>query len=161
MVKFTSKEKSIERMDNMVLEEKKIKKICNFYVSEYHLEIMLLPYISKKIDNKENIIIITEKDLRNTLKVVIEKINLEQEKKDKIKNLGWNTQNIENIISNSNVIIIGNKNFINEIIFELKEKQIENLKIIACYDYNEVKDEMKEIIAKYEGILNTLGIDNI
>ena len=47
MVKFTSEQKSIERMDNMVLEEKKVKNICNFYVSEYHLEIMLLPYISK------------------------------------------------------------------------------------------------------------------
>ena len=41
----------------MVLEEKKVKNICNFYVSEYHLEIMLLPYISKKIDNEENITI--------------------------------------------------------------------------------------------------------
>ena len=47
----------------MVLEEKKVKNICNFYVSEYHLEIMLLPYISKKIDNEENITIITDIDL--------------------------------------------------------------------------------------------------
>ena len=145
----------------MVLEEKKVKNICNFYVSEYHLEIMLLPYISKKIDDKENIVIITEKDLRKTLKDVIEKINLDQDKKEKIKNLSWNTQNIENIIQNSNVIIIGNKNFINEEIVKLKGKQIENLKIIACYDYNEVKDEMKEIVTKYEVVLNTLGIDNI
>ena len=75
MVKFTSEQKSIERMDNMVLEEKKVKNICNFYVSEYHLEIMLLPYISKKIDNEENITIITEIDLESTLNVVIERIN--------------------------------------------------------------------------------------
>ena len=70
MVKFTSKKKSIERMDNMVLEEKKIKKICSFYVSEYHLEIMLLPYITKKMSNEEKIAIITEKNLRETLEVV-------------------------------------------------------------------------------------------
>ena len=85
MVKFTSKQKSIERMDNMVLEEKKVKNICNFYVSEYHLEIMLLPYISKKIDNEENITIITEIDLESTLNVVIERINLDKDKKEKIK----------------------------------------------------------------------------
>ena len=82
MVKFTSEQKSIERMDNMVLEEKKVKNICNFYVSEYHLEIMLLPYISKKIDNEENITIITEIDLESTLNVVIERINLEKDKKE-------------------------------------------------------------------------------
>ena len=87
MVKFTSEQKSIERMDNMVLEEKKVKNICNFYVSEYHLEIMLLPYISKKIDNEENITIITEIDLESTLNVVIERINLDKDKKEKIKKI--------------------------------------------------------------------------
>ena len=110
----------------MVLEEKKVKNICNFYVSEYHLEIMLLPYISKKIDNEENITIITEIDLESTLNVVIERINLDKDKKEKIKKIGWNIQNIENIIPNTNVILIGSKKFINEKVFELKERQVEN-----------------------------------
>ena len=145
----------------MVLEEKKVKNICNFYVSEYHLEIMLLPYISKKIDNKENITIITEIDLESTLNVVIERINLDKDKKEKIKKIGWNIQNIENIIPNTNVILIGSKKFINEKVFELKERQVENLEIIACYNYNEVKNDMKEIVSKYDGMLNTLGINKI
>ena len=161
MVKFTSEQKSIERMDNLVLEEKKVKNICNFYVSEYHLEIMLLPYISKKIDNEENITIITEIDLESTLNVVIERINLDKDKKEKIKKIGWNIQNIENIIPNTNVILIGSKKFINEKVFELKERQVENLEIIACYNYNEVKNDMKEIVSKYDGMLNTLGINKI
>ena len=143
----------------MVLEEKKVKNICNFYVSEYHLEIMLLPYISKKIDNEENITIITEIDLESTLNVVIERINLDKDKKEKIKKIGWNIQNIENIIPNTNVILIGSKKFINEKVFELKERQVENLEIIACYNYNEVKNDMKEIVSKYDGMLNTLGIN--
>lgn len=145
----------------MVLEEKKVKNICNFYVSEYHLEIMLLPYISKKIDNEENITIITEIDLESTLNVVIERINLNKDKKEKIKKIGWNIQNIENIIPNTNVILIGSKKFINEKVFELKERQVENLEIIACYNYNEVKNDMKEIVSKYDGMLNTLGINKI
>ena len=145
----------------MVLEEKKVKNICNFYVSEYHLEIMLLPYISKKIDNEENITIITEIDLESTLNVVIERINLDKDKKEKIKQIGWNIQNIENIIPNTNVILIGSKKFINEKVFELKERQVENLEIIACYNYNEVKNDMKEIVSKYDGMLNTLGINKI
>ena len=145
----------------MVLEEKKVKNICNFYVSEYHLEIMLLPYISKKIDNEENITIITEIDLESTLNVVIERINLDKDKKEKIKKICWNIQNIENIIPNTNVILIGSKKFINEKVFELKERQVENLEIIACYNYNEVKNDMKEIVSKYDGMLNTLGINKI
>ena len=145
----------------MVLEEKKVKNICNFYVSEYHLEIMLLPYISKKIDNEENITIITEIDLESTLNVVIERINLDKDKKEKRKKIGWNIQNIENIIPNTNVILIGSKKFINEKVFELKERQVENLEIIACYNYNEVKNDMKEIVSKYDGMLNTLGINKI
>lgn len=145
----------------MVLEEKKVKNICNFYVSEYHLEIMLLPYISKKIDNEENITIITEIDLESTLNVVIERINLDKDKKEKIKKIGWNIQNIENIIPNTNVILIGSKKFIYEKVFELKERQVENLEIIACYNYNEVKNDMKEIVSKYDGMLNTLGINKI
>ena len=145
----------------MVLEEKKVKNIWNFFVSEYHLEIMLLPYISKKIDNEENITIITEIDLESTLNVVIERINLDKDKKEKIKKIGWNIQNIENIIPNTNVILIGSKKFINEKVFELKERQVENLEIIACYNYNEVKNDMKEIVSKYDGMLNTLGINKI
>ena len=80
---------------------------------------------------------------------------------DKIKKIGWNIQNIENIIPNTNVILIGSKKFINDKVFELKERQVENLEIIACYNYNEVKNDMKEIVSKYDGMLNTLGINKI
>ena len=89
------------------------------------------------------------------------RINLDKDKKEKIKKIGWNIQNIENIIPNTNVILIGSKKFINEKVFELKERQVENLEIIACYNYNEVKNDMKEIVSKYDGMLNTLGINKI
>ena len=142
----------------MVLEEKKIKKICNFYVSEYHLEIMLLPYISKEIDNEKNIYIITEKDLIESLNVVIDRINLDVRKKQKIKNLNLNNADTENIQGNSIVILVGSQGFINKKIFEIKEKNIE---MIACYDYNETKNNMCEIVSKYDVMLNTLGINGI
>lgn len=144
----------------MVLEEKKIKKICNFYVSDYHLEIMLLPYISKKLENKESIIIITEKKLEDTIKIVINRINLDQNKKEKIIKLGWNNYKIENITEKSNVILVGNVNFINDKILELNEKQIPDLNIISCYDFNEVKECIQDIVNEYDGILNTQGINN-
>ena len=145
----------------MVLEENKIKKICNFYVSEYHLEIMLLPYISKKIDKGEEIIIVTENDLRKTLKVVIDKINLEQNKKEKIKALNWNNKKIEGIPKMSDIILVGSVKFITNIMNELKENNINFFKIIVCYNYNEVKDNMQNIVSRYDAMLNTLGINSI
>ena len=36
----------------MVTKENKLEKTCSFYVSEYHLEMILVPYINKKIEEK-------------------------------------------------------------------------------------------------------------
>ena len=146
----------------MVLEEKKVKDICNFYVSYYHLEIMLLPYISKKIEEGEEIVIITEKNLAETLKEVINKTNINEDKRDKIINLGWNKQEKDiKINPNTDIILIGSKKFIEEKMFNIKKQKIENIRLSACYDYNEIKDNMQDIANKYDGVLNTLGIKNL
>ena len=146
----------------MVLEEKKVKDICNFYVSDYHLEIMLLQYISKKIEEGEEIVIITEKNLAETLKEVINKTNINEDKRDKIINLGWNKQEKDiKINPNTDIILIGSKKFIEEKMFNIKKQKIENIRLIACYDYNEIKDNMQDIANKYDGVLNTLGIKNL
>ena len=71
-----------------MLVENKIEKLCCFYVSDFHLEMILLPYINKKLD--ENIIIKTEKDLRDTVETLVSKMNLNEENKDKILKLEWN-----------------------------------------------------------------------
>ena len=34
----------------MITKEDKIQKSCCFYASDYHLEMIILPYINKKID---------------------------------------------------------------------------------------------------------------
>ena len=59
-----------------MLVENKIEKLCCFYVSDFHLEMILLPYINKRLD--ENIIIKTEKDLRDTVETLVSKMNLNQ-----------------------------------------------------------------------------------
>ena len=43
------------------------EKICAFYASDYHFEMISLPYINKKMENKEDIIILTENNLEETL----------------------------------------------------------------------------------------------
>ena len=38
----------------MVVKDKKIEKVYSSYVSEYHLEMILVPFINSKIEEKEN-----------------------------------------------------------------------------------------------------------
>ena len=42
---------------------------------------------------------------------------------------------------------------------EIKEMNISNLNIIDCYNFEEIKGEMNEIISQYDKSLNTLGFN--
>ena len=53
-----------------------IEKICSFYVSDWHLVTMLLPYINKQINEKVNIITVLEKDIQENIITILNKLNL-------------------------------------------------------------------------------------
>lgn len=127
------------------------ERICCFYVSEFHLEMILVPYINEKIN--EDITIITQKKLRETLETLISKINLKEENKEKILKLGWNGE--QDIKDNSNVIIIGTKEFIKDKNKELEGKNI--LSVLDCYEFEKEKDDIENIVKQYKNSLNTLG----
>ena len=102
-------QKTIERDEGkMVVESKRKEKTCCFYVSEFHLEMILVPYINEKIE--ENITILTQKKLNETMEILISKLNLKSENKEKILNLKWDGE--EEIKENSNIIIIGSRQYI-------------------------------------------------
>ena len=48
-----------------------IEKICSFYVSDWHLVTMLLPYINKQINEKANIVTILESDIEKNIQTLI------------------------------------------------------------------------------------------
>ena len=58
------------------------EKICAFYASDYHFEMISLPYISKSMDENKEIIILTENDLEDTVKTLISRMNLKDAKKN-------------------------------------------------------------------------------
>ena len=68
-----------------------IEKLCSFYVSDWHLVTMLLPYINKQINEKANIITILENDIEENIKTLIKRLNLKNE--EKILNLNWKKTN--------------------------------------------------------------------
>lgn len=140
----------------MLVESQDIEKMCSFYVSDFHLEMILVPYLNKKIDNKEDIKILTEKNLQDSVNLLISRMNMAEDKKQKILNLGWDKD--ENTLTlKSNFIIIGSEEYIKEKNKEIKEMNMSNVTIVDCYDFEEVKDNIHNIKSNYENNLNTLG----
>ena len=135
----------------MLVQNKEFEKTCCFYVSEFHLEMILIPYINEKIE--ENISIITKENLRETVEILVSRMNIHEENKEKILNLDW--EGNEDIKENSNIIIIGSREYIEE-----KNKNANNnniLSVLDCYSFDAEKDNIGNIIKGYKKTLNTLG----
>ena len=141
----------------MVVKNNNEEKMYSIYVSDFHLEMILVPYINKKLKNNENIIIQTEKDLKQTIEILIAKMNLKDEEKIKILNLGWEKGEKE-LKQNSDIIIIGTKNYIEKINKEIEKNNIYCKDIVDCYNFEEIKEEINEIVCNYNKNLNTQGI---
>lgn len=155
----------------------KFQKFCSFYISELHLVTMLLPYVSKEIDEGTEIKPILEKNLEREIKVLITKLNLSPDKNQKIMQINWKKNDLskyeklqkflnEQIKTNKKVdlIINGKYEFIEKVNANIKQYKIQNAKklkeielnIINCYEVNEFYS-MKEVLDKHDKIINTSG----
>lgn len=142
----------------MIVENKRLEKLCCFYVSEFHLEMILLPYINKSLDENKKIFIVSEINLEKSLEILMSKINLKENRKNEILNLNWKNNSIKNVEENSVIIIVGKSKFIKNINEQLKNR---NNIIVDCYNFEETKDDVREISKMYEKNLNTRGIQDI
>ena len=150
----------------MKVQKSNLTKLCSFYVSDWHLVTMLLPYINRKINEQAKIATILEKDIQENIKVLLEKLNLKN--KEKIEKINWTREekiNVFNDIENSKEIIIiinGGKEFI-----ENKNKKIEKyletheinrkIKIINCYEVIEYNGSISDVLEEHDMVLNTSG----
>ena len=156
------------------------EKICSFYVSDWHLVTMLLPYINEKLNEKANIITILENNIEENIKTILTRVNLKNE--DKISNIDWKKSNGKKYVEvakklakllkkdEKNIILInGVKNYIDDVNYNV-EKAIEsfknkgknvNIKIINCYEVTEFNGNITEILDKHNKILNTAGEKDI
>lgn len=144
------------------------EKICTFFVSDYHFEMKSLPYITKNLEKEKNIIILTENNLKDTMEKLIKRTNFDDVKKTKILNIDWENDDLrkfkeikEDIKNEKETIIFikGKKNYIQNVNKNL-EAWIENndkIKIVDCYDIEEVGENIEEIMSKYDKVLNTSG----
>lgn len=65
------------------------EKVCTFFVSDYHFEMVSLPYINKKLEENEDVIVLTENNLEETIQVLLSKMNFKEERKNKILSINW------------------------------------------------------------------------
>ena len=144
------------------------EKICAFYASDYHFEMMSLPYINKKIEKNKKIIILTQDNLEKTMQTFLSKMNLKEEKKEQILKLNWKNENQEkfeiikekiNQEKELTIFIKGKENYIqktNQDIEKWLPKQ-SPVKIIDCYAIEEIGENLDKVMDQYEKILKTTG----
>lgn len=159
----------------MVYTNDNIKKICNFYVSDWHLAVMLLPYINKEINKGTKITTVFQNNMRNNIETLVRKLNLKNEKE--ILQIDWNTKNnsiLERYVKENlsggeeNLFIInGDKEYVeksNEKVIEYigKNKTKKDfIKIVDCYEVEQNEEKMYNIIKMHDCVLNTSGEHNI
>lgn len=144
-------------------------KLCSFYASDFHLEMIILPYINKKLEDKEEVVIITEENLKESVNILISKINLEEKRKAKLLNLNWENNYKEKIedLYNCNsrkvcVIVNGTESFIDKIDKMLNKISDKNdINIVNCFKIEDIQNHMQDIVLKHTGILNTSGLQKI
>lgn len=148
--------------------QKTKEKTCAFYASDYHFEMISLPYINKKLDESKEVIVLTENNLKETIKTLVSKINLKEDKKVDILKIDWENNDLnkfkkinEDIKSKKDMVIFvkGKENYIkniNENIEKWTEKS-KNVEIIDCYDMEEISQDMDNIMDQYKFTLKTTG----
>ena len=144
------------------------EKICSFFASDYHFEMITLPYMCKSLEENKDVVILTENDLKETMENLLSKMNLKEDKKDAVLKLDWNNNDlnkfkkIKNNADNNKEMVVfikGKENYIKNANQNLENwvSKVENLKIIDCYDIGEVSEKTNDIIKKYDKVLRTMG----
>lgn len=137
----------------------KIENICNFYASKYHLSVVLYEYLRK--NTRKEVITFFEDGINEEIKMI------ESKAKHRIKNkINFTSnndiqdtyisqsKNLVFILKGSNLYLKEANSYIKE---ELKYMKNVKAKIINCYDFEQQRNFMKDIIKGSDKILYTTG----
>ena len=161
----------ISKFENTNEDVNKRERICSFYVSDYHFEMITLPYIENEIKQNHNIVILTENDLENTIKKVLNNVNFSEEDKNRIFALDWSENDLYKLDSitksmtrnlKTTVFIKGGKNYVQKMNSYIQEMvNSKDVKSIDCYFIDDVQNQLKDIVRQYDSVLNTAGKINL
>lgn len=144
------------------------EKICAFYASDYHFEMISLPYIKNKMEKEDEIIILTENDLEETMKTFLTKINFKEDKKQEILKLNWKSNDLEKfkqikekVDKERDMIIFikGTENYIHNVNQNIEKwiPEEKHVKIIDCYEIEEIGEKLDTVMDEYQKVLGTSG----
>lgn len=140
---------------------KYIQKSCCFYASDWHLTVMLLPYINNKVQENCSIYMKCENNIEEKMNILVNKLTLKNKKN--IMNINWGNLVAEDDVDDNEKIYIvsGDDEYIKNINNLIEKYYCEkdcNIKIINCYEVKQSKD-LDKIIKEngYTQILNTKG----
>lgn len=160
----------------MRLEEITLKKTCSFYISDFHLSTLLLPYITNKIKNDIQIVTFLEENIEKNIEKVVKIMDVGEYIKEEILKIKWNKTNLKNCSgvfenlefgkNDCNIIVVGEKSYIEYI----NKKIVENISNINrstlkyktvvtvnnCYYVEDVL-KVNEILDNHDLLLNTSG----
>lgn len=138
-----------------------IKKTYCLYASEWHLTIMLLPFISKKLFEKDRIYMKFENSIEDKMKQLVDKLDFRN--KDELNNIQWNIEiNDEDYTQNERIYIVAGSNEymedMNKKINLFYKNKESNVEIINCFDIEKI-DKKSELLRdeSYINILTTKG----
>lgn len=135
---------------------------CAFYASDYHLEMIMLPYINENLKENKNVYVFTQNNLEDTINTLVGKVNFENEIKHNILNINWKNED-ENkynklVKDNKDIMIFvkGNEEYIEKVNNNLKQiKEYKNMEIVDCYNIEEVGNNAKTIAKKYKNVFSS------
>ncbi|MBO6232719.1 MAG: hypothetical protein J6N78_01455 [Clostridia bacterium] len=140
------------------------KNACAFYTSDYHLEMIMLPYINNNFENNKEVYVFTQNNLEDTITHLVKNINLNENTKRKVLNINWNKEDenkYKELIQEekeSIVFIKGNKKYIEKVNQNLNQiKSYKNIEIIDCYSLDDIGNKVDEIRKNYKNVLMTDG----
>ena len=113
----------------------------------------------------------TENDLNGTVDKLLSRVNLNKEEKNRITKIDWKNNDVSKFkeIKNANengekiiVFIKGKENYINSINENIKN-WVNNgkVKVVDCYDINEVYKNVSSIAKNYNKVLSTSGVEKL
>ena len=145
------------------------EKICTFFVSDFHFEMKSLHYICESLKNEKTVVILTENNLEDTFGTLLSRTILSDNMKKKLLNINWKNDDLhkfkeikKDIDDNKELVVFikGKENYIENVNKNIEKwtENYEKVKIVDCYDMEEVGENIDTIVNKYKKILNSSGI---
>ena len=109
----------------------------------------------------------TQENLEDSMKHLLDKVNLDSDDKKKIEKINWKEKSVEEIseidtLNNKVVFVKGTEKYIKNVNQKINEvSNVQNLQVIDCYDVNNVDESIIDITKDYNSILSTSGLKNL